>query len=80
MRDRVRVRNGICIRVRVGVRIKLAKSSESATDSESGGKQESSIPSPSILAHSGPQLPPASSPLWVNLGTKLSTTHRHTLH
>lgn len=54
--------------------------SESFTDSGSGGKQTSSPPDPPIFAHSSPQLPPVTSPLWVNLGTKLSTTHRHTQH
>lgn len=58
----------------------VAMGSQSAAASESGGKQKSSILCPSIFTHSCPQLPPATSPLWVNLGTKLSTTHRHTQH
>lgn len=47
---------------------------------ESGGKQKPSIPSSSILAHSCPRCPLATSPLWGHLRTKLSTTHRHTQH
>lgn len=58
----------------------LVIGSQSAAVLESGGKQKSNILSPSILTHSSPQLPPATSPLWVNLGAKLSTTHRHTQH
>lgn len=80
MRDRISVRDGIHVRVRNGIRVERAMGSESATDSDAGGKGKSSIPSSSTLAHRGPQLPPATSPLWVNLGTKLSTTHRHTQH
>lgn len=79
MRGRVQVSGvGSALGLGLGSASELVMWSESSADSESGGKQKSSIPGSSLFAHCRPQLSPATSLSWGNLGTKLSTTHGHT--
>lgn len=64
----------------LGLGLELFIWSASSSDTELGGKQKSNLPGPFHPCLKLPPAAPATSPLWVNLGTKLSTTHRHTQH
>lgn len=82
MRGRVKARDGIRIRAGLG----------SGSDGAGRGGQNHQLtqhqeahrkpafPALPSLPRAAPQLPPATSPSWGNLGTKLSTTHGHTQH